>query len=149
MNLEDMKVALLAGTLDVGGAEQQLYYIVQALLSRGVRPWVLSLTRGEHWEGPIRDLGAPVIWVGEQRGIVARVRRIVHELKGDRPDVLQSLHFYANPYVAAVGRLLRIADFGALRSDVWSEVADTGRVLGPICLRAPRRLVANSRGAIE
>ena len=62
--LAGLRVTLLAGTLGQGGAERQLYYAATTLVRAGAQPRVLTLGRGEFWEGPLRDLGVPVEWVG-------------------------------------------------------------------------------------
>src|SRR5688572_14190454 len=68
-----LRICLLAGTLGQGGAERQLYYIVKVLRNEGVEVRVLSLTRTEYWEQHIRDLGVPVVWVGERTARFARL----------------------------------------------------------------------------
>jgi glycosyltransferase involved in cell wall biosynthesis len=58
-------------------------------------------------------------------------------------------HFYTNPYTTLVARALRLREIGAVRNDVFSEVQANGRYAGGLCLRAPRRIAANSRMAIR
>src|SRR6266403_5610096 len=94
-----LKICFLAGTLEHGGAERQLFYMLRALCRRGAAPRLLSLDRGEFWEEPIRSLGVPVTWVGQQQSRLARLVRILRELRANPPDVLQSQHFFANGYV--------------------------------------------------
>lgn len=147
-DLRGLRVALVAGTLGQGGAERQLYFMVRALLAAGARPRVLSLTRGEFWEPRLRALGVRVEWVGQSSARVARLARVVAALRDERPDVVQSAHFYTNLYVAAAARLLGAVEIGALRSDAVNEVAGTGRVLGALSLRLPRTVAANSRTGI-
>src|SRR5258706_1735559 len=95
--LGGLRVCFIAGTLGQGGAERQLFYMLQAMRAQGTPLRVLSLTQGEFWEQRIRALGVPVVWVGERTSRLARLCRIVKELAPDRPDVLQSSHFYTNP----------------------------------------------------
>lgn len=147
-DLAKLKVCLVAGTLGQGGAERQLYYILRALVELGAVPRVLCLTRGEFWEDRIKALGVPIIWVGQSQSRFRRLWRIISELRRNRPDVLQSQHFYTNIYVGVAARLLGIPDIGALRSDCISEVAANSRVLGLLSLRLPRTVAANSQTAI-
>jgi len=148
-SLEDMRICLLAGTLGQGGAERQLFFIAKALQESGARVRLLSLTRGEHWEAPIGRIGVPVTWVGQNPGRLQRLARICAELRQDRPQIIQSQHFYANLYAAGAARLLGIREVGAVRSDVCNEVRSNGSVLGLMSLRLPRTVAANSAAAIR
>src|SRR5213593_4389041 len=135
-DLAGMKVSFVAGTLGQGGAERQLFYMVKALVETGARPRVLCLTRGEFWEERITSLGVPVTWVGERPSRLARTRAIVAELKRERPDILQSQHFYTNLYVVAAARVLGVREIGAIRCNAAWEVSDLGDTLGRLSLRA-------------
>ena len=146
--LAGLRVTLLAGTLGQGGAERQLYYAVATLARAGAHPRVLTLGRGEFWEGPLRDLGVPVDWVGARAGTAARLATIVGAVARHRPHVLQSYHFYANPYAAVTARALRLPGLGAIRSNGTADLASVGGLLGRVCLRLPRLLVANSQSAM-
>jgi len=108
----------------------------------------LSLTKGEFWEEPLRTAGAPVTWVGQPRSRAARLSRIVARLRGDRPALVQSHHFFTNLYAVAAARLLGLREVGAIRNDACSEVQFTGK-LGMLSLRAPRLLAANSRAGLD
>src|SRR5438046_2573481 len=99
-DLSRMKICFLAGTLEHGGAERQLLYMLQALCQGGSRPRLLCLDRGEFWEDAVKDLGVSLTWVGQQTSRLRRLLRIVKTLRADRPDVLQSQHFFANAYAS-------------------------------------------------
>lgn len=146
-DLAGLDLCFLAGTLGPGGAERQLYYLLKTLRAAGARLRLLSLTRGEFWEAPIAALGIPVLWIGAEAAPPARLWRIVAALRRDPPAILQSQHFYTNLYAAAAARLLGAREIGALRSDVFSEVASHA-LAGAISLRLPRLLAANSQAAI-
>ena len=143
-----LRVSFLAGTLGQGGAERQLYYMLRALKGCGVRVRLLTLTSGEHWEGAIRELGVPVVWVGERRGKHRRLLRTIRALKSDPPDLLQSAHFYTNLYAVGAARWVGCREIGAIRSDVYFEVKSNG-LFGRPSLRLPRLLAANSRPGLE
>ena len=143
-----VSVTFVAGTLALGGAERQLFYLVRALHEAGANVRVLSLTKGEFWEEPLRDAGASVTWVGQPHSRAARLWRIVARLRRDRPALVQSHHFFTNLYAVAAARLLGLREVGAIRNDACSEVQFTGR-LGLLSLRAPRLLAANSRAGID
>jgi len=142
------RVTFLAGTLGRGGAEQQLFYMATALQNRGTAVRVLSLTRGEHWEAPLRARGIPVEWVGERAGKARRLLAITRALRREPADVVQSAHFFTNLYVVAAARWRGCRDIGAIRGNAIHELA-THRVLGRPSLRLPRTLAVNSRAAID
>src|SRR6266566_4550017 len=64
LNLSKLKVCFLAGTLEHGGAERQLFYILQALCRAGAVPRLLSMDQGQFWEETIKALGVCVTCVG-------------------------------------------------------------------------------------
>lgn len=144
-----MKVCFLAGTLGQGGAERQLFYMVEALKNAGATPRVLCLTNGEHWHKRIESLGVEVTWVGQNPSRILRLLKIISELRRDRPDVAQSQHFYTNLYVSLAARLLGLREIGALRNDGVEEITANPGVLGRRSLTMPRAVAANSRRAIE
>jgi glycosyltransferase involved in cell wall biosynthesis len=147
--LARLKVTMLAGHLELGGAERQLYYIVQTLLGAGTKVRVLCLTRGEYWERRLIELGVPLIWVGQHESKLVRLGTIIRQVRANRPDVFQSIHFYTNLYAVGTGRVLGIPEIGAVRNDAISEVEANGRLLGPLSLRTPRLIVANSQRGIR
>ncbi len=153
-DLTQLNICFIAGTLGQGGAERQLYYLLKALRSIGTSPHLLSLTQGEFWEKPIRELGVPVTWVGQAESRLARLKRIIEELRvlkrrSKQAFILQSQHFYTNIYAAAAARALNAREIGAMRCDGLSEVQAHGRLLGNLSLKLPRVIAANSRAAIE
>jgi glycosyltransferase involved in cell wall biosynthesis len=121
---------------------------VQALRHAGASVRVLSLTRGEFWEARLKDVGASVIWVGQEQSRVARLCRIVARLREERPSLVQSMHFFTNLYVVGAARLLRLREVGAIRNDAYCEIGFTGR-LGSLSLHAPKLLAANSRAGVD
>lgn len=149
INLAKLKIGFIAGSLGQGGAERQLFYILKTLSGFGCKPQLFSLSRGEFWEEKIRDLGVPITWVRHSRSSFQRLLTIVKLVHERDIRILQSHHFFANPYAAFTGKLLRIFDIGAIRNDVLSEVRMNGPILGQICLRSPNILAANSQLGIR
>ena len=149
VDLATIKICFVAGTLGQGGAERQLFYMLQALRESGAVVRLLCLTQGEFWESKIQALGVPVTWVGQDSSRLARVRRIARELRAHAPDIVQSAHFYTNLYVALAARWLGLKEIGAVRNDALSEVRANGRVLGRLSLRLPRVLAPNSQAGLR
>ena len=144
-----LRICFLAGTLEHGGAERQLFYMLQSLCQRGTNVRVLSLDRGQFWEEPIRSLGVVVTWVGERRSRLARLVRIVKEVRSEMPDLVQSQHFFANAYAALAGILLGTKGVGAIRNEGDVEMQSNGAIGGRLNLRLPRMIAVNSRFAIK
>ena len=138
-----MKVCFLAGTLERGGAEKQLLYMLRALKEAGVSTRLLCLTKGESYEPEIEALGVKVEWVGGARNRGSRFLKIVNSLRKQPADIVQSAHFYTNLYAGVAGRILGIPSIGAIRSDLISEIAAHKR-LGKWQITVPRHLIANS-----
>lgn len=149
MELKQLRVSLLAGTLGQGGAERQLFFILRALRQSGAEVRLLCLSQNEFWEDRIRALGVPVTWVGQGQGKLGRLLRILAELRKAPPAVFQSQHIYTNAYVATAARWLGLAGIGALRGNGFNEVLATGRIGGWLSLHTPRVIAANSRAAIQ
>jgi len=141
-----LRVGLVAGTLDPGGAEKQLIYMTRALLRAGVAVQVYSLTQGEQLETELRCLGVPPIWVGRRSHPLLRIVDLALALRHFRPHVLQATHFYANLYVSVVAPMYGAMAIGSVRNDAYSDVASTGR-WGRWLLRIPPGLIANSWAA--
>jgi glycosyltransferase involved in cell wall biosynthesis len=148
-NLSKLKLCFLAGTLGQGGAERQLFYILQALRQAGAAVRLLSLDRGGFWEEKISALGIPVTWVGEHHARLKRLFRILQEVRKDPPDVLQSQHFYTNAYIGLAAKLSRASGIGAMRSNGRVEVSESGRVGGWLNLLCPAAIAANSQNAMR
>lgn len=149
IDLGGLNICFLAGGLGQGGAERQLYYMLKTLRQSGTQLRVLCLTNGDFWEGKIRDLGIPILWVGEDSSKASRLMRIIRVLSEDPPDILQSQHFYTNLYVVAAARILGVREIGAVRGDVFLEMQPMGKTLGTLALKLPQIVAANSRRAIQ
>ena len=149
LELAQLRIVLLAGTLGQGGAERQLFYTLKAMRDAGMAPHLLCLTTGEYWEEPMRALGVPVTWVGQLQARSWRTRAIVQACRALRPQIIQSQHFYTNLYATLAARWLGAREIGAVRSSGFHDVRNTGRFMGWLSLNAPRLIAANSRKAVD
>jgi glycosyltransferase involved in cell wall biosynthesis len=148
-SLSRLNVCFVAGTLEHGGAERQLFYILQALCRAGVNPRLLSMDRGEFWEERIKALGVGVTCVGDRPSRLARLFRVLKEVHKDPPNVLQSQHFFTNAYVALAALLSRLSGIGAMRNNGRTEVSESGPLGGWLNLHSPRTIAANSKMAMQ
>jgi glycosyltransferase involved in cell wall biosynthesis len=122
--------------------------MLRALREAGATVRVLCLDRGAFWEEPIRELGVPVIWVGQSRSRLIRLVRMIKELRQVRPDVIQCQHFYTNSYGCVAGWLLKRPAIGAIRSNGRFDFLSCGRLGGRMNLRFPTILAGNSRSGL-
>jgi glycosyltransferase involved in cell wall biosynthesis len=144
-----LRICFVAGTLEHGGAERQLFYILRELRKFGAALRLLCLDRGGFWERAIRSLEVPVVWVGARQSRIARLMSVLKELHNQPADILQSQHFFANAYVGLTARLLRLAGIGAMRNEATAEMQMNGQVGGRLNLHLPPMIAANSKVAIE
>ncbi len=146
-----LRVAFVAGTLGRGGAEIQLVRMAAGLLNAGVSVRVYSLTRGEHHEESLRQLGIVPIWAGGWRAPPVRAAVLVARMLPFRPHVVQAAHFFVNLYAAGAAAACRAVSIGAMRSDLEFERASGGSWTRHL-LAAPGDLIVNSwsaKGAVE
>jgi glycosyltransferase involved in cell wall biosynthesis len=141
-----LRVALVAGTLGRGGAEQQLVYMARTLRDAGVDVQVYCSTRGDHHESTLKTMGLSPVWFGRSANPPMRLLNLVRQLRGFRPHVIQSVHFYTNPYAALASGWLRAEAIGGIRNDLLHEL-QSNRPLGPWILKSIPSVIANSHTA--
>jgi glycosyltransferase involved in cell wall biosynthesis len=141
-----LRVAFLAGGLIQGGAEKQLVYMAQGLFRAGVDVRVYCLTRGDFYESVLAAGGLPPVWVGEHGNPALRVVALVKAMRGFRPHVVQSGHFFANLHASLAALPLGALGVGCIRSDTYQEMKVNG-AWGRFLLRVPRAMIANSYAA--
>lgn len=147
--LSRLNVTFVAGTLDAGGAERQLYYILEALQQSGANTRLLCLDKGGFWADRIKALGVPITWIGDQGAPAKRLIRIAAAIRPGRPHVVQSQHFYVNPYVGLAARAIGALGIGALRNEGKFEFESKTSWMTRACLRATRLLASNSRAGMR
>jgi len=143
-----IRIAYLAGGLDIGGAERQLVNQAAALTGNGHSVSVLTLGYRDSLENELNELGVSVRHVGKNRSRVQRLIKITKVISAEKPDLIHSQHFHTNLYAALVGRLCSIPALGSLQNAVDTELQAVG-CLGWLCLRCPNWLTANSKLAVR
>lgn len=142
-NLKGLKICFIAGTLGMGGAEKQLYYILRSLVAQGANVSLISLSTGEHWEQPIKDLGVHYYFLKGKTSKPARIWAIRGLLNKLKPEIVQSQHFYTNLYAATGAWFCGAKSVGASRSELKVEIRLNGR-FGMPSFRWPQYFVLNS-----
>lgn len=94
-----IRVAFVVPTLDQSGAEKQLYLLAKNLPRDRFEPHVVAITRGGHFEGPLRDAGVAVEVIGKRMKFdptaLWRLKTFLAELK---PDLVHTWLFAGNSY---------------------------------------------------
>ena len=147
--LRGLRVSIVTGTLGQGGAENQLFLIASTLEREGATVQVISLTKGEFWEKPLREHNVAVDFVGESRFRLRRLMEIIAAARKFRPHVLQSQHYYVNAYAAIAARVCRIPSVGAVRGDGTADFDSCGHVFRRLNMHLPHLLAINSRAAMR
>lgn len=145
---EPLRVALLAGTLNQGGAEKQLVYLARALSGAGVDVRIYCLTRGDFYEGVLQAIGLKPIWVGRFANPMLRLASLAGMLWRFRPHVIQSSHSFTNLYVSLTGRLLGAISLGAMRSSLLHTREANGAWTRWL-ISTPTALLVNSQTAVD
>jgi len=146
--LKGLKICFIAGTLGVGGAERQLYLIIRTLKHLGSQVSLISLTGGEYWELPIKEIGVSYYSLNGKGSRIQRLLKIILLLRRLKPQIVQSQHFYTNLYVAVSAWFLNNISIGASRSDLEVDVKGNG-VFGMVSVLWPRFFIVNSMKSFE
>lgn len=125
-----------------------MFYMLQALKSAGLETRVLCLTEGEIYQSRIESLGIKIDFVGANGNRLVRLAKIIQNLRNEKPDIIQSSHFYTNIYAALAGKLLKIKSIGAIRSDLTNEV-NADKVFGKWQVSLPDYLITNSGNVLN
>jgi glycosyltransferase involved in cell wall biosynthesis len=141
-----LKVALIAGTLGLGGAEKQLFLMARALQMKGAVPAIFTLTRGEPYEQKLREHHISVEYVGNSPNRLTRLFAIRKAIARFKPHIIQSGHFYTNLYTVIAAYFCKAVGIGSVRNDVYLEQAANG-FLGAPSLHLPQALIVNSWNA--
>ncbi|TAD91788.1 MAG: hypothetical protein EAY75_03455, partial [Bacteroidetes bacterium] len=133
----------LAATLGQGGAEKQFYYLVKAMVRQGHNIVVGCFASGEFWQPALEALGVRVVHL-DAVGKLGRLRQLYKLIKLIKPELVFSMHFYSNFYLALPARLLGIKAIGSIRGNGYHEYHELGYMLAAVCYYTPHRVLANS-----
>lgn len=138
------KIAFVAGTLGIGGAERQLYYLASTLQEKGYLVTVYSLTQNEYYESELTRKDMGVIFFGGSNSKLRRAYQLYKFLKANPPELVYSFHFYTNIYGAIAAKILRIKMAGSIRSNGIAEKKANG-LLSWLQYMLPDCIIANSK----
>jgi glycosyltransferase involved in cell wall biosynthesis len=148
MPLKKLKICFVAGTLGVGGAEGQLFFIIRALQKLGADITLICLHSGEFWEQRIKDLGISYYTLNGKGNKLTRIFEIIGILLKVKPAYVQSQHFYTNLYAVLGAMFCGAKSIGASRNEIKIEMIDNG-IFGNASFKLPKYLIANSYQSVE
>jgi glycosyltransferase involved in cell wall biosynthesis len=121
-----MKIFILSTSMGMGGADQQILILAQAMRARGHEVRIVALAPLGPMGQEAQREGIPTESLGMERniGMVPRIFRLVRMLRAWRPDVLHSHMLHANLLARAVRPIARVP---ALVSTIHS-INDGGRL---------------------
>ena len=107
--MKKIKLLLIIHSLDVGGAEGQVYELVKGLDKRRYEPVVCSLTNRGAYINKLRAQGIRVVVIGNRlRQIPWKLIRLVRLIRQERFDIVQNVMFTASVIGTIVARACRV-----------------------------------------
>lgn len=138
------------GSLRCGGSERQLVHLACGLRRESIDVTVVvwNFNENDANVAPLRDCGATVLAAGAGSRF-AKLRALRRLLRRSSIDVIHSFSFYLNAIVAVAAAGTGAMAVGSIRSAVWQAARDSGRLLGSLSARWPRRQVSNNAAAVQ
>jgi glycosyltransferase involved in cell wall biosynthesis len=138
-----LRVAVVATSLRLGGAEKQTVYSARALARAGIDVRFFYLGGGGYYENVLRQTGVPIrrIYTPNQPWLM--LAGLTGSLCRLRPQIVLAAQFGDLRYAAVAGRCCNALILGGVRSDGIYELNAHGR-LGRWMARLAHGLVANS-----
>jgi glycosyltransferase involved in cell wall biosynthesis len=143
-----MRIALIASSLRLAGAEKQCVYMARALCQAGVDIRVFHLGEENYYQPVLTQAGIPVRQIFARGRPLLMLTRLVKELSTFKPHIVQASQFGDLVFATFAGRLCRALVLGGVRSDGFYELRSAGRRAWPL-LSLTHGLIANSHRARE
>lgn len=138
-----LRVAVIASSLRLAGAEKQTYYQALALYRAGLDVRLFHLGAGGHYLTALRQAGVPVRQIYVANKPWHMIARLMGDLWRLQPHVVLAAQFSDLLYAGPSGRLCQALTLGGVRSDGFYELNSHGR-FSPWMIRLAHGLVANS-----
>jgi glycosyltransferase involved in cell wall biosynthesis len=145
------RLLYLIGQLDSGGAQRQLYYLLQAMDREYYQPAVAvwSFCEDDVYVPRIQALDVPLYFLPRTPLVTAKLARFRLLVKALQPELVHSYSFYLNFAASwAVSRTRTVA-VGSVRSDFIVDKKETGSWLGSLSARWPGFQICNSLSAVQ
>ena len=147
-DIKGMRICFIAGTLGMGGAEKQLYYIIRALKELGAEVHLISNYAGEYWEKPIKELGIKYYSLEKCSSFWQRLWQTIKITRKIKPHIVQAHHFYTSLNAAIAAKLCGAISIGAARGGLKTEISLTGKA-GKYCFSWPNYFIVNSMDSLN
>jgi glycosyltransferase involved in cell wall biosynthesis len=142
-NSEMLRVALIASSLALAGAEKQFAYMAKALFSTPTDARVFYLGHGGYYESVLRVLGIPVCQIYAPNRPLFMLVRLLRAMHFFGPDIVLSAQFGDLLHGGIAARFCHALTLGGVRSDGFYELDCHGpfaRWMARLC----HGLIANS-----
>src|ERR1043165_9782693 len=141
-----MRIALIASSLRLAGAEKQFSYAARILCSAGINARVFYLGAGDHFETILTDAGVPLRRIYNHGQPLRMLLCLIKKFAALNPDVVLASQFGDLLFAGLAGRLCGALVLGGVRSDGFYELRTSGRRSG-LMLKLSHGLIANSQRA--
>lgn len=143
-----MRVALIASSLRLAGAEKQFVYMARALFEAGIDTRVFYLGRGDHYQAVLSGAGIPLEQIFQPNRPLLMLARLIKALRTFKPHVVLTSQFGDLIFAAPAGHLCNAFVLGGVRSDGFYELRTSAR-RSWFSLKLCHGLIANSWRAKE
>ena len=143
-----LRVAFIASSLKVGGAEKQAYYMARALYQAGVDVRFFYLGRNGHYETLLRQSGVPFRQIHTSKRTWVMFASLMATLWQLKPQIVIAGQFGDLRYAIPAGRFCNAMILGGVRSDGFFEFNTYGRKSRWMA-RSAHGLIANSCRATQ
>ncbi len=140
------RVAVVASSLRLAGAEKQTVYLTRALLEAGTDTRFFHLGEGGHYATVLRQMGVPFVQIYRPNRPFAILAGLTKAFFRFRPHVVFAPQFSDLLQSGIAGRFWNALILGGLRSDGFYELDTSGR-RSQFMLRLAHGLIANSHRA--
>jgi glycosyltransferase involved in cell wall biosynthesis len=145
-HFQSLRVAVVASSLRLAGAEKQTVYMTRALHRAGIETRFYHLGGDGHYEKDLRESGMPFQRIYTPRRPWAMLAGLSMALRDWRPDIVLVPQFGDLPFGTIAGRLCGALIVGGVRSDGFYELKERGRWSRGL-IRLTDGLIANSQRA--
>ncbi len=146
--IQPLRVALVASSLKLAGAEKQTAYLARALFEAGADVRFFHLGEDGHYGTLLQRQGISLTQIYRRRRPLLMLARFSRALCQFRPAIVFAPQFGDLLQSGLAGRLCRALTLGGVRSDGFYELNSEGW-RSPWMLRLAHGLVANSHHATQ
>jgi glycosyltransferase involved in cell wall biosynthesis len=138
-----IRVALVASSLRLAGAEKQTVYMARALREAGIEITCFYLGEGGHYETALRRMDVPIYQIDQPDRPWSILARLTNAFRQFRPHLMFAPQFGDLLYGGIAGRMAKALVIGGLRSDGLRDLT-CNRRRSPWMLKLAHGILANS-----